>query len=165
MSRARLVPMVILLVLGGCGQPEKKADDKAAKPATSAAELAEAGEAGEAKAETSTSTSTTGAVATETGTETEEDDEETGEPTPLPDHFGEIGVAVCDQYVKDLQRCIDEKVPEAERDALRRTLADNHASWMQTKEGGESAAKGLQIGCRGAREQAKAATSAFGCEW
>jgi hypothetical protein len=158
MSRTRLVPLVILLAIG-CTKPDDATEKRAADPVKS--DEGEA-EAGVANSETSTTT-TTGEPAS--ATETETDEEETGEPPPLPDHFDEIGVAVCDQYVKDFQRCIDEKVPEADRDAHRRTLADNHASWLQTKKGGESAAKGLQIGCRGAREQAKAATASFGCEW
>jgi hypothetical protein len=162
MTRTRLAPLMILLALlaTGCTKPDETDPKRAAEPAKSADE-GEA-EAGTAKAETST---TTGEPASATETETEDEDEETGEPAPLPDHFDEIGVAVCDQYVTDFQKCIDEKVPEAEREGHRRTLADNHASWTQTKKGGDSAAKGLQIGCRGAREQAKAATTAFGCEW
>jgi hypothetical protein len=160
MSRTRLFPLVILLAVG-CSKPDDANEKRAADPAKT--EVAEA-DGGAAKAETSTTT-TAGEPANATETETETDEEETGEPAPLPDHFDEIGVAVCDQYVKDFQKCIDEKVPEAERDTHRRTLADNHASWLQTKKGGDSAAKGLQIGCRGARELAKAATTSFGCEW
>ncbi len=159
MSRTRLAPLLVLLALA-CNEPDAASNQKpAAQPASPA-------NPDGAKVEPGTTSTTTGASETTTETETEtetETDEET--PEPIPDHFAEIGVALCDQYVVDLQRCIDEKVPEAEREAHRRTLADNHASWTQTKAGGESAAKGLQIGCRGAREQAKAATSALGCEW
>ncbi|MFV8756251.1 hypothetical protein ACNOYE_37360 [Nannocystaceae bacterium ST9] len=163
MSRTSLAPLVILLAFG-CTEPEKKDAAKKVEPASTANAEADAGEAKAETSTTTTTTSTTSAPASETETE-ESDDEETGEPAPIPDHFDEIGVAVCDQYVTDFQRCIDEKVPEPERAAQRRTLADNHASWTQTKKGGDSAAKGLQIGCRAAREQAKAATTAFGCEW
>jgi hypothetical protein len=159
MSRTRLAPLVILLAVG-CTKPETETDPKrAAEPAK--ADSGEA-EAGAVKTESGTTGTAEPASATETDTET--DDEETGEPAPLPDHFDEIGVAVCDQYVTDFQACID-TLPEADRDAHRRTLADNHASWLQTKKGGDSAAAGLQIGCRGAREQAKAATTAQGCTW
>lgn len=158
MSRTRLAPLVILLAIG-CTKPDDADPKRAAEPAK--ADDGGEAEAGAAMSETSTTTTTAG----EPANATETDEEETGEPAPLPDSFDEIGVAVCDQYVTDFQRCIDEKVPEAERETHRRTLADNHASWLQTKKGGDSAAKGLQIGCRGAREQAKAATSTFGCEW
>lgn len=157
MSRIPLLSLVILFAIG-CSKPEPEPNKTAPKAADPA--IAGEAEAGPAPAEITTS-----GIEPASATETETDEEDTAEPAPLPDSFGEIGVAVCDQYVTDFQRCIDEKVPEAEREAHRRTLADNHASWTQTKKGGESAAKGLQIGCRGAREQAKAATAAFGCEW
>ncbi|PRP92176.1 hypothetical protein ENSA5_51230 [Enhygromyxa salina] len=121
----------------------------AAEPA--AAEPAEAGAATSAAVEPE--------AATETGTETGEDQ------APLPESFEEVGVDVCDQYVKDYVACIEAKVPETEREAQRRVVFDNVESWKQTAAGGASAAKGLQTACRIAREQAKRATQDWGCEW
>lgn len=95
-------------------------------------------------------------------TETGEDAEPAA---PLPDTFEKVGVDVCDQYVTDYGKCIDAKVPEAERDAARRIVFENITAWKQTAAGGPSGQKSLQTACRIAREQAKRATASFGCEW
>lgn len=164
MSRTRLALAVSALCFAlACN--EKADDTKKAAPSEAKADTgtAEAGASGTTSTTgTGTSTSTTTGGASEDGTE----DEETDEPAaPIPDHFDDLGVAVCDQYVKDYLACIDAKIPEAERESHRRTLADNHASWAQTMKGGESAATALSIGCRAAREQAKSATTNLGCSW
>jgi hypothetical protein len=164
MSRTRLAVAVsaLLLALACNAEPD-------AKPASNAKPDAGTADAGVSGTTTGT-TGTTSTTSTTTGgageSEDETEDEETGDPAaPIPDHFDEIGVAVCDQYVKDYLACIDASVPEAERATHRRTLADNHASWAQTMKGGESAATALAIGCRAAREQAKSATTKLGCAW
>ncbi len=167
MSRTRLALAVSALVFTlACN--EKADDTKKAAPSGAKADtgVAEAGASGTTST-TGTSTSTSGTTTGGAGeSEDETEDEETGEPAaPIPDHFDDLGVAVCDQYVKDYLACIDAKIPEAERETHRRTLADNHASWAQTMKGGESAATALSIGCRAAREQAKSATTNLGCTW
>lgn len=166
MSRTRLALAVsALFVTLACnekGDDTKKAASSQAKADTGAAEAGAS-----TTGTTGTSTSTTGTTTGGAGeSESEDEDEETGEPAaPIPDHFDDLGVAVCDQYVKDYLACIDANIPEAERETHRRTLADNHASWVQTMKGGESAATALSIGCRAAREQAKSATTKLGCTW
>lgn len=96
------------------------------------------------------------------GTETGEE----AEPAePLPAVFEQVGVDVCDQYVTDYGKCIDAKVPEAERDAARRIVFENVSAWKQTAAAGPAGQKSLQTACRIAREQAKRATEALGCEW
>lgn len=166
MSRTCLLALSALLFALACN--ETKPNDAKKSGASEAKSDASAGEP--ATGTTSTTgttgtgtTGTTGGAADETESE---DDEDTGAPAgPIPDHFDEIGVDVCDQYVKDYLACIDTKVPEAERETHRRTLADNHASWTQTMKGGDSAAAALSIGCRAAREQAKSSTTNLGCAW
>jgi hypothetical protein len=97
------------------------------------------------------------------GTETDTGDEP--EPlAPLPATFEQVGVDVCDQYVADYGKCIDSKMPEAEREAARRIVFDNVTSWKQTASA-PTGQKSLQIACRSAREQAKRATEALKCEW
>jgi hypothetical protein len=104
------------------------------------------------------------AEAGEPGTETETGDE--AEPAvPLPATFEQVGVDVCDQYVTDYSKCIDAKVPEAEREAARRIVFENVSAWQQTAAAGASGQKSLQTACRIAREQAKRATQTLGCEW
>lgn len=157
MSHPRTLVFALLIVsLPACKGAEStpKADEAAGKSAPAAAEPAETepGDAAEA---------TSAAAEAEAQTETE-----TGEDqAPLPESFDEVGVEVCDQYVKDYVACIEAKVPEAEREGQRRMVFDNVQSWRQTAAGGSSAAKGLQTACRIAREQAKRATQDWGCEW
>lgn len=98
------------------------------------------------------------AAETETGEEAEPAE-------PLPAVFEQVGVDVCDQYVTDYGKCIDAKVPEAERDAARRIVFENVSAWKQTAAAGAAGQKSLQTACRIAREQAKRATQALGCEW
>jgi hypothetical protein len=98
------------------------------------------------------------------GDETETGDE--AEPVePLPAVFEQVGVDVCDQYVTDYGKCIDAKMPEAERDAARRIVFENVSAWKQTAAAGAAGQKSLQTACRIAREQAKRATETLGCEW
>ena len=102
----------------------------------------------------------------EAGAETEAEDEDPADAAPLPDTFDELGVEVCDQYVADYVACIDEKVPEDQRDAQRRIVFKNIEAWKQMQaSGGPSAQQGLQIGCRSAREQAKRDTQVWACTW
>ena len=128
-----------------------KADEADGGAADGAAQ-AEAGAKEPASADTQDEA---GATETETGEEL----------PPAPEAFDEVGVEACDEYVADYVACIDAKVPEAERDAQRRMVNENVQAWKQMASGGPSASKGLQTGCRIAREQAKRVTADWGCEW
>lgn len=98
----------------------------------------------------------------EAGSESDTGEEEP--PVALPESFEKIGIAECDDYVAAHVACI-EKMPEAEREAARRSVFDNLEAWKQTAAGGPAAEKGLTTGCRIAREQAKRATQTLGCQW
>jgi hypothetical protein len=158
MSTSRALALALLIVsLPACkgADSEEKAETSAVAPAPAADAQApeikppEAGDAPQIP---------------EPGTETgEEEEEEVAEA--LPESFEQVGVELCDAYVKDYVACIDTKVPEAEREALRRQVFTNVQAWKQTAAGGSSAQAGLQTGCRIAREQAKRATQSWGCEW
>ncbi|PRP99617.1 hypothetical protein [Enhygromyxa salina] len=162
MSTSRALTLALLIVsLSACkgAESEQKAETSVAAP-TPAPEPAQpeasAGEPGEP------------AGGVEAGGTEAEDETETGEEepqVPLPESFEQVGVELCDTYVKDYVACIDAKVPEAERDALRRQVFVNIEAWKQTAAGGASAKRGLETGCRIAREQAKRATQEWGCEW
>ncbi|KIG16007.1 hypothetical protein DB30_05061 [Enhygromyxa salina] len=163
MSTSRVLTLALLLVsLPACkgAETEKKADTSAASAPTPAADPAapEAGGAPVAAGEGE------GEGEGDTGTDTETGEEQEEQP-PLPASFEQVGVELCDTYVKDFVACIDSKVPEAEREALRRQVFINIEAWKQTAAGGASAKQGLQTGCRIAREQAKRATQDWGCEW
>lgn len=127
-------------------QPETKPEAKPEPPQpepTDTAAKAEAGDTGE----------------DETGGEDE------GAVEPLPETFEKVGVAACDDYVGAYERCIADKVPEADREAQRRIVFENVESWQQTAKGGPAAEKGLQTACKIATEQAKRTTQGWGCEW
>ncbi len=138
----------------------KSSDDAKADTGASASDTAASGTT------STTSTTSTGTTTGEPPADTEEgEDEETGELQPVPESFADLGVAVCDQYVDDYLKCIDEKAPQADRESHKRIVADNHAAWSQTLQGGDAATQALQIGCRAAREQAKTSTASWGCTW
>ncbi len=143
----------------GKATPKTQAEAGAAEEAEAGNDAAVAADAGAADA------ADAGLVDPPGGDEGTDEDTDAEPLEPLPDSFDEVGVAICDQYVSDYVTCIDEKVPEAEREAQRRIVFDNVRAWRQTKAGSEAAAKGLQTGCRIAREQAKRATSAWACDW
>lgn len=164
MSTPRALALALLIVsLPACkgADPGEKAESAvAAAPApTPDAEQPEvAADPGSVEAEGSE-----GETGIETGNEDEDEDE--GEQAPLPASFEQVGVELCDAYVKDYVACIHTKVPEAEREALRRQVFGNVQAWKQTAAGGASAQQGLQTGCRIAREQAKRETQDWGCVW
>ena len=73
-----------------------------------------------------------------------------------------FGVPECDDYMAKYLACIDSKVPEAARAAVRQGVEQTKASWTQaaqTPQGKE----GLAMACKQATEAAKAAMSAYGC--
>jgi len=75
-----------------------------------------------------------------------------------------IGVPECDEYIKKYEACIDAKVPEASRAAMRQAFDQVRATWKQTaaSPGGK---EGLAMGCTQALAAAKQSTAAYGCEW
>lgn len=75
-----------------------------------------------------------------------------------------FGVPECDDYMTKYLACIDSKVPEAARAAVRQGVEQTKASWTQaaqTPQGKE----GLAMACKQATEAAKAAMSAYGCSF
>ncbi|MFO7561844.1 MAG: hypothetical protein R6X02_04320 [Enhygromyxa sp.] len=164
MSRRRLlVPALVLALLPACKdkQPEPGQDESAV--AVEPGKAASAG-SGEAKPDEGPVDQPSKA---ETGDGGEEEAEtgDAGEQEPVPEEFEQVGVASCDDYVARYVACINEKVPEAEREAQRRIVFDNVTAWKQTAAAGGAAEKGLQTGCKIATEQAKRATEAWGCDW
>ena len=159
--RQLLVPVVALALLSACKSEQPKEEGKgAAKVEPGKAAPVETG------APTPAEQPTTAAAPGETGGGEEET--ETGEAIeqpPLPEAFEKVGVSSCDDYVSKYVACIDEKVPEAEREAQRRIVFDNVTAWKQTAAGGGAAEKGLQTACKIATEQAKRATKDWGCAW
>jgi hypothetical protein len=163
MSRRHLlVPVLALALLSACNTEQPKQEGKGA------ADKVEPGKAAPAQTSAATPAEPTTAPAPtpgETGGDEETDTGEVVEQQPLPDEFEKVGVASCDEYVASYVACINEKVPEAEREAQRRTVFDNITAWKQTAAGGGAAEKGLQTACKIATEQAKRTTRDWGCAW
>jgi hypothetical protein len=74
-----------------------------------------------------------------------------------------IGVAECDEFLEKYMKCIDEKMPEAARDATREAMQTSLDAWKAAAEGpGKDT---LADTCTQMLETTKKATEAFGCEW
>ena len=72
------------------------------------------------------------------------------------------GVPECDDYLSKYQACVDSKVPEAARAALRQSLDQTRAAWRSamTTPGGKN---GMAAACTQARDAAKTSMAAYGC--
>lgn len=73
-----------------------------------------------------------------------------------------IGVELCDAYIASYVACIDEKMPEADREKARKALGEQVAAWKQTVDNGGATAA-VEIGCKTATAKAKGATKDLGC--
>jgi hypothetical protein len=74
-----------------------------------------------------------------------------------------IGVASCDEYVAQFERCIEDHALRDARVAMYETLADTATAWRGIAAGpGREFLDGM---CRAAIAGARSATSAMGCDW
>ena len=75
-----------------------------------------------------------------------------------------IGVAECDQYLTAYESCLKDKVPAAARDMMKSSFETTRASWRQAAQTPEGRA-GLATACKSARDAARQAMSAYGCQF
>jgi hypothetical protein len=75
-----------------------------------------------------------------------------------------VGVAECDGYLAAYESCLKDKVPAAARDALKSSFESTRASWRQAASTPEGRA-GLATACKTARDTARQAMSAYGCQF
>jgi len=75
-----------------------------------------------------------------------------------------IGIGQCDDYLKKVGRCIAEHAPTNKREALKKNLTQQHASWaaLAANPGTRSS---LGQSCGFALKSAKATMQALSCEW
>ena len=85
-------------------------------------------------------------------------------PPAAPAAAAEFGVAECDDYMAKYVACIDSKVPEAARTALRQSLDQTKAQWKQAASTPEGK-NGLAMACKQMTETAKASMTAYGCSF
>lgn len=74
------------------------------------------------------------------------------------------GVAECDTYLKNYTSCLDSKVPEASRAAMRTGFDQTRAAWKAAA-ANPAGKDALRQGCLQATEAAKAALKPYGCDW
>jgi hypothetical protein len=74
-----------------------------------------------------------------------------------------FGVKECDDYLNAVLACIDTKVPEAARAAMRQGIEQSKSGWQQAASTPQGKA-GLATACQQARDAAKAAYAAYGCQ-
>jgi hypothetical protein len=77
---------------------------------------------------------------------------------------GDFGVPECDDYYRKYLACINDKVPEAARAAVKQSLEQTRAQWQRAAETPEGKAA-LASGCTQATATAKQAMTAYGCQW
>jgi hypothetical protein len=77
---------------------------------------------------------------------------------------GDFGVPECDEYMKKYLACIESKVPEAGRAAMKQALEQQKAAWKAAAATPEGRT-GLATGCKAASDQTKTAVQAYGCTW
>lgn len=70
------------------------------------------------------------------------------------------GVAECDEYLTKVMACINDKIPEAQRAAVKQGIDASKAGWAAVS---DKAA--LAKTCKMAMDQAKAAYTAMGCSF
>ena len=80
-------------------------------------------------------------------------------PAPAASEFG---VAECDDYLAKYLACVDSKVPEAARAALRQSLDQTKAQWKQAASTPEGKST-LAMACKQMTETSKTAMTAYGC--
>lgn len=74
----------------------------------------------------------------------------------------EFGVPECDDYMTKYLACVDSKVPEAARAALRQALDQTKAQWQQAAQTPEGKS-GLAMACTQMTETAKLSMQSYGC--
>ncbi|MEO8499962.1 MAG: hypothetical protein ABI565_03540 [Vicinamibacteria bacterium] len=85
-------------------------------------------------------------------------------PAAAPASGASFGVPECDDYMTRYVACVDSKVPEAARAAMRQGLEQTKAQWTQaasTPEGKD----GLAMACRQMTETSKSAMAPYGCSF
>ena len=73
-----------------------------------------------------------------------------------------VGIPECDDYLTKYQACVESKVPEAARGALKLSIDQTRAAW-RTAAANPAAKEGLATACKQARDATKTSMSAYGC--
>jgi prolyl-tRNA synthetase len=74
----------------------------------------------------------------------------------------EIGVEECDTYLRNMESCLAEKVPEAQREGLRVTLNAERIRWQDQATSGTDREK-IASDCKASTDSAKRTLATYGC--
>lgn len=86
------------------------------------------------------------------------------QPAATAPAVSDFGVPACDQYMRKYVACVDSKVPEAARAAMKQSFEHSKAAWKQaasTPEGRQH----LAAACTQAEATARQAMASYGCTW
>jgi hypothetical protein len=87
-----------------------------------------------------------------------------GDQSQMSVAAGDFGVPECDDYMKKYIACVDSKVPDAARPAMKQSLDQVKAAWKQAASTPTGKA-GLAAACTQALGVAKQSFAAYGCSW
>jgi len=75
-----------------------------------------------------------------------------------------IGVAACDEFLEKYEKCVMDKVPDAQKEMMKGSIKQWREAWKQAAAtpAGKTA---LESSCKQTLEAQKQATAAWGCEW
>lgn len=73
-----------------------------------------------------------------------------------------IGIAECDDYIRNYESCLIEKVPEEKRNEYRRALSEQRSKWHDAVTSGQDQ-NAIAEQCKSAASDATAKMSAYGC--
>jgi hypothetical protein len=76
----------------------------------------------------------------------------------------QIGVPACDEFLKKYEDCVTEKVPQAQREALKAGMKQWRDAWKQAAATPVGKA-GLEAACKQQLEASKQSMSAWGCDF
>ncbi len=75
-----------------------------------------------------------------------------------------VGVAACDEFLADYERCVSDHVPADRKKALAEQISRERAAW-RSMAADPGARPGLPQACELARETARGTTGTYGCRW
>ncbi len=107
------------------------------------------------KEETTTTTTTTTTTPEGAAAKTEVKTEVAGDT---------IGVSECDAYVSKVNKCVNDKIPDAMKVTFKQTMDQSMTAWKQAASTPEGKA-GLATACQTALDAAKQSMGSFGCDW
>ena len=77
---------------------------------------------------------------------------------------GDLGVRDCDSFMKKYPACIDSKVPDMAKAALKHGIDQQKVAWQQAAATPQGKAA-IAASCSQAETAAKQSLAAYGCQW